>query len=163
RGQARSGAQPEHGAASRPCGAAQGAAARRHHPTMSAARAQGSLFRKYLLVLLLLVGGLLTLASLVDFYFSYQEAKRALVRVERVKAEAAAQRIEGFVKEITHHVQAITRAIADDPAVAPPRRRDLAWRGTLAAALTEQREIDFVRLLRSAPSIVEARYLDVAG
>ncbi len=130
---------------------------------MSAARAQGSLFRKYLLVLLLLVGGLLTLASLVDFYFSYQEAKRALVRVERVKAEAAAQRIEGFVKEITHHVQAITRAIADDPAVAPPRRRDLAWRDTLAAALTEQREIDFVRLLRSAPSIVEARYLDVAG
>ncbi|MBE0591373.1 MAG: response regulator, partial [Gemmatimonadales bacterium] len=124
---------------------------------------QGSLFRKYLLVFLLLVGGLLTLASLVDFYFSYLEAKRALVRVERVKAEAAAQRIDRFVKEIVHHVGATTRTIADDPAVAPPRRRDLAWRESLAAALAEQREIDFVRLLRSVPSIVEARYLDVGG
>ncbi|RPH68246.1 MAG: HAMP domain-containing protein, partial [Burkholderiales bacterium] len=130
---------------------------------MTVGRVQGSLFRKYLLVFLLLVGGLLTLASLVDFYFSYQEAKRALVRVERVKAQAAAQRIDGFVKEIVHHVQATTRAIADDPAVAPPRSRDRAWRETLAAALAEQREIDFVRLLRSVPSIVEARYLDVAG
>jgi len=130
---------------------------------MTSARIKGSLFRKYLLVFLLLVGGLLTLGSLADFWFSYQEAKRALVRVESEKAQAAAQRIERFVKEIAQQVQATTRAIADDPAVAPPRRRDLAWRESLAAALAEQREIDFVRLLRSAPSIAEARYLDVAG
>ena len=53
-------------------------------------RRTGSLFRKYLVVLLLLVAGVLTLAGAAELYFTYQETKRALVRVDREKAQAAA-------------------------------------------------------------------------
>jgi signal transduction histidine kinase/DNA-binding response OmpR family regulator len=126
-------------------------------------RSRGKLFRKYLLVLLLLIGGLLTVSSAVDLYFSYRENQRALVKVEREKAFAAAETIERFIQEIEHHVRSTTRAIADDPSVAAPRRRDAAYRETLASALAEQRELDFLRLLRNVPAITELRYIDVAG
>jgi signal transduction histidine kinase/DNA-binding response OmpR family regulator len=126
-------------------------------------RSRGKLFRKYLLVLLLLIGGLLTVSSAVDLYFSYQENQRALVKVEREKAFAAAETIERFIQEIEHDVRSTTRAIADDPSVAAPRRRDATYRETLASALTEQRELDFLRLLRNVPAITELRYIDVAG
>ena len=126
-------------------------------------RSRGKLFRKYLLVLLLLVGGLLTVSSAVDLYFTYQENQRALVKVEREKAFAAAETIERFIQEIEHHVRSTTRAIADDPSVAAPRRRDARYRDTLASALAEQRELDFLRLLRNVPAIIELRYIDVAG
>jgi len=130
---------------------------------MSKASRRRTLFRKYLVVLLLLVGGVLVAASATELYFTYQEAKRALVRIEREKALAAAERIDRFVKDVEHRVRATTRAIADDASVAGIQRSNLEYRETLAAALTEQREMDFVRLLRSAPSITEARYLDIAG
>jgi signal transduction histidine kinase/DNA-binding response OmpR family regulator len=126
-------------------------------------RSRGKLFRKYLLVLLLLIGGLLTASSAVDLYFSYQENQRALVKVEREKAFAAAETIERFIQEIEHHVRSTTRAIADDPSVAAPRRLDATYRATLASALTEQRELDFLRLLRNVSAITELRYIDVAG
>jgi signal transduction histidine kinase/CheY-like chemotaxis protein len=126
-------------------------------------RSRGKLFRKYLVVFLLLVGGLLTVSSAVDLYFSYQENQRALVKVEREKALAAAETIQRFIQEIEHHVRSTTRAIADDPSVAAPRRRDAAYRDTLATALTEQRELDFLRLLRNVPAVTELRYIDVAG
>ena len=126
-------------------------------------RRTGSLFRKYLVVLLLLVAGVLTLAGAAELYFTYQETKRALVRVDREKAQAAAERIDRFVKDIEHQVRATTRAIADDPSVAAPRRQGAGYRDTLAAALLEQRELDFVRLLRGVPAIGEARYVDAAG
>jgi signal transduction histidine kinase/CheY-like chemotaxis protein len=129
----------------------------------SAQRPRGKLFRKYLLVLVLLVGGLLTVASGIELYFSYQESQRALVKVEQEKAFAAAATIERFIQEIENSVRGTTRAIADDPAVAAPRRRDAAYRATLASALAEQRELDFLRLLRNVPAIVELRYIDIAG
>jgi len=130
---------------------------------MATDRSRGRLFRKYLVVFLLLVGGLLTVASAVDLYFSYRENQRALVKVEREKAFAAAEAIQHFIQEIEHHVRSTTRAIADDPSVAAPRRRDAAYRDTLASALTEQRELDFLRLLRNVPAVTELRYIDVAG
>ena len=126
-------------------------------------RGGGTLFRRYLVVFLLLVGGVLMAAGATELYFTYQEAKRALVRIEREKAFAAAERIDLFVKDIQHRVRATMRAIADDASVAGPQRPNGEYRETLAAALTEQREMDFVRLLRNAPSITEARYLDIAG
>ncbi|MCC6194203.1 MAG: hypothetical protein IT518_07005, partial [Burkholderiales bacterium] len=130
---------------------------------MSTQRSHGKLFRKYLLVLLLLVGGLLTVASAIELYFSYQESQRALVKVEQEKAFAAAATIERFIQEIENGVRSTTRAIADDPSVAAPRQRDGAYRATLASALAEQRELDFLRLLRNVPAIAELRYIDVAG
>ncbi|MGH8696951.1 MAG: hypothetical protein ACREVS_10770, partial [Burkholderiales bacterium] len=61
---------------------------------MSAPQPRGRLFWKYLVFLLVLVGGVLVASSLVELYFSYAEAQRALVGVAREKAQGAAARIE---------------------------------------------------------------------
>src|SRR5438552_288779 len=58
------------------------------------------LFRKYALLFIALVGAALLVNSTFDFWFSYQENKAALVRIQQEKAEAAARRIEEFIGEI---------------------------------------------------------------
>jgi hypothetical protein len=62
-------------------------------------RPRGRLFKKYVVVLLVLVGGVLMASSLVELYFSYRETQLAIVRVERAKAVAAASGRE-FLKEV---------------------------------------------------------------
>ena len=113
---------------------------------MTAPPARGRLFRKYVVVLLLLVGGVLLVSSALDLYFSYQETKAALVRIGREQAVAAAARIEQFVQDIERQVRWTTQAAFDDP-----------------AAAREQREIDYLRLLRNVPALAEIRHLDLAG
>jgi signal transduction histidine kinase/CheY-like chemotaxis protein len=130
---------------------------------MSDSKPRGRLFRKYVAVFLVLVGGVLMASSLVELYFSYQETKRAIIRVERAKAVAAAARIEQFVKEIERQVRETTQAASDDPAAAQVGRGKLAFRAGLGTALAEQRELDFLRLLRNVPAVTEIRHLDVAG
>jgi HAMP domain-containing protein len=130
---------------------------------MSAAARTGKLFWKYVVVFVVLVGGLLVGSGLVELYFSYQEAQRGLVRLEREKALAAAERIERFVLEIERQLRATTHAASDDPAVALPRPKGVEFRDTLAGALLEQRELDFLRLLRSVPAAKTVRHLDIAG
>jgi len=76
---------------------------------------RGRLFRKYVVVLLVLVGGVLMASSLVELYFSYRETQRAIVRVERAKAVAAAAGIEQFLKEVEQQVRETTRTASDDP------------------------------------------------
>jgi signal transduction histidine kinase/DNA-binding response OmpR family regulator len=124
---------------------------------------RGRLFRKYVVVLLVLVGGVLMASGLVELYFSYQETQRAIVRVERAKAVATAARIEQFMKDIERHVRETTQAASDDPAATRVGRRRLAFREGLGAALTEQRELDFLRLLRNVPAVTEISHLDVSG
>ena len=113
---------------------------------MSDRAPRGRLFRKYVLVLLVLVGGVLLVSSLVEIYFSYQETKAALVRLEREKAVAAAARIEQFVKDIERQLRWTTHAAFDDP-----------------KAARDEREIDFLRLLRNIPAITELAYVDASG
>jgi len=121
------------------------------------------LFRKYLLVLLILVGGLLSSSSAVELYFSYQEAKQSIVRLQRTKALAAASEIERYLGQITQQLRGTLQGAIDVSALGT------AWVGTQAGgqsragALAEQREIDFQRLLRSVPAITEVRHLDLAG
>jgi signal transduction histidine kinase/CheY-like chemotaxis protein len=129
---------------------------------MSSASTTGRLFRKYVVVFVVLVGGLLIGSGMVELYFSYQETQRGLVRLEREKALAAAERIERFVMEIERQVRATTHAASDDPTVAVPRRKG-EFRDTLASALLEQRELDFLRLLRSVAAAKTIRHLDIAG
>jgi len=107
---------------------------------------RGRLLRKYIVVILLLVGGVLVLSSAVDLYFSYQETKTALMRLEREQAVAAAARIERFVQDIERQVRWTTQAAFAEP-----------------AAASEQREIDYLRLLRNVPAIAEIRHLDASG
>jgi signal transduction histidine kinase/ActR/RegA family two-component response regulator len=107
---------------------------------------RGKLVRKYVVVLLLLVGGVLVVSSATQLYFSYQEATAALARVASEKAVAAAARIEQFVKEIEHQLRRTTQPAFED-----------------VAAVLEQREIDYLRLLRNVLAISELRHLDAAG
>src|SRR5262249_1397398 len=107
---------------------------------------RGRLFRKYVVVFLLLVGGVLLAGSAIDLYFSYQETQDGLVRIEHEQAVSAAARIEQFVKDVERQVRWTTQAAFDDP-----------------AAAREQREIDYLRLLRNVPAIAEVLHLDGSG
>ena len=113
---------------------------------MSGQTPRGRLFRKYVVFLLLLVGGVLVLSSLVQLYFSYRETKSALARIEREKAVAAAAKIEQFIKEIERQVRGTVQDAFDDP-----------------VAARQQREEDYLRLLRNVPAITDIRHLNASG
>src|SRR5881628_1510497 len=124
---------------------------------------RGRLFRKYVVVLLVLVGGVLMASSLVELYFAYRETQGAIVRVERAKAVAAAARIEQFLKEIELQVRETTRTASDDPDASQVGPARLGFRQGLGVALAEQRELDFLRVLRNVPAVSELGHLDLAG
>jgi signal transduction histidine kinase len=125
--------------------------------------ARGRLFRKYVVVLLLLVGGVLIASSLVELYFSYRETQASIVRVERAKAVAAATGIEQFLNEIEQQVRETTRLVSDDPDASQVGPVRLGFREGLGAALAEQRELDFLRILRNVPAVSQLTHLDLAG
>jgi len=124
---------------------------------------RGRLFRKYVVVLLVLVGGVLMASSLVELYFSYRETQRAIVRVERAKAVAAAAGIEQFLKEVEQQVRETTRTASDDPDASQVGQGRLGFRQGLRAALADQRELDFLRVLRNVSAVSELSHLDLAG
>jgi GAF domain-containing protein/HAMP domain-containing protein len=105
---------------------------------------RGRLLRKYALWFIALVGVALIANSALDFWFSYQENKDALLRVQQEKADSAARRIEQFIDEIERQIGWTTHA---------------RW----AAGPLDERRFDFVRLLRQAPAITELTELDGAG
>ncbi|MBI3527060.1 MAG: GAF domain-containing protein [Betaproteobacteria bacterium] len=107
---------------------------------------RGSLFLKYALPLVILVIGGLVVSGLVEIYFSYQENKVALARIQHEKAVAAALRIEQFVKELEHDLSWIAQ---------------MPW-GPRGVSL-DQRRLDSLRLLRQVPAITEVSHLDPIG
>jgi signal transduction histidine kinase len=113
---------------------------------MSRVRARGRLFRKYVVIIVVLVSGVLLTSGAIEIYFSYQENKTGLIGIQREKAIGAASKIEAFIKEIEHQLGWTTQ-----PQLV-----------TSGAAL-EQRRFDFLRLLRQVPAITEVSYLDAAG
>ena len=102
------------------------------------------LFRKYALLFIALVGAALLVNSAFDFWFSYQENKASLIRVQQEKADAAATRIEEFVGEIERQIGWTTHA---------------QW----ASGPLDQRRQDYFRLLRQVPAITELSQLDEHG
>jgi signal transduction histidine kinase/HAMP domain-containing protein/uncharacterized protein YdeI (YjbR/CyaY-like superfamily) len=102
------------------------------------------LFRKYALLFIALVGAALLVNSAFDFWFSYQENKASLVRIQQEKAEAAARRIEEFIGEIERQIGWTTHA---------------QW----ASGPLDQRRQDYFRLLRQEPPITELSELDEEG
>ncbi|HXU87812.1 MAG TPA: response regulator [Methylomirabilota bacterium] len=123
----------------------------------------GRLVRKYVVVLLLLVGGVLMVSSLVELYFVYRETQLAIVRVQRAKAVGAAGRIEQFLAEVETQVRETTRTASDDPDASQTGPAKVGFRQGLGAALAEQRELDFLRVLRNVPPIAALSHLDLAG
>src|SRR6266851_5438447 len=89
-------------------------------------------------------GAPLLINSAFDFWFSYQENKAALVRIQQEKAEAAARRIEEFIGEIERQIGWTTHA---------------QW----ASGPLDQRRQDYFRLQRQEPPITELTELDGQG
>ncbi|MFL5054418.1 MAG: cache domain-containing protein, partial [Microvirga sp.] len=118
---------------------------RRVEPRFSRdAKVRGRLFRKYVGLFVAVVCVALFANGLFEIWFSYQEHKTALIRIQREQAEAAAAKIGQFVKEI---------------------EGQLGWTVQLpwSASTLEQRRFDALRLLRQVPAITELSQLDSTG
>jgi HAMP domain-containing protein len=107
-------------------------------------RAHGRLFRKYVGLFLAVVCIALLTNGLSEIWFSYEEHKASLIRIQREQAEAAAAKISQFIKEIESQVGWTTQ---------------LPW----SAGTIDQRRFDGLRLLRQVPAITELSQLDSTG
>jgi len=87
---------------------------------------------------------LLLANGLSEMWFSYQEHKAALIRIQTEQADAAAARIGQFINEIVSQVGWTTQ---------------LPW----SVGTMEQRRFDALRLLRQVPAVTEIAFLDAAG
>jgi signal transduction histidine kinase/DNA-binding response OmpR family regulator/HPt (histidine-containing phosphotransfer) domain-containing protein len=92
------------------------------------------------------VSGAMLANGLMEVYYSYQENKAALVRIQREKALSAASKIGQFVKEIERQIGWVVPSLRSARAANPNQ-----WR------------IEFLRLLRNVPAVTEVRYLDSSG
>jgi signal transduction histidine kinase len=104
----------------------------------------GPLFRKYVSLFLVVVCLALMSNGAFEFWFSFQEHKASLIRIQREQAEAAAAKIGQFIKEIESQIGWTTQ---------------LPW----SAGTIEQRRFDALRLLRQVPAITELSQLDASG
>ena len=113
-------------------------------PAQAPPRIRGKLFRKYVALFLAVVCVALLTSGLSEIWFSYQEHKASLIRIQREQAEAAAAKIGQFIKEIESQIGWTTQ---------------LPW----SAGTLEQRRFDGLRLLRQVPAITELAQLDASG
>src|SRR5262245_64832206 len=110
----------------------------------SPGRIRIGLFLKYVALVFAVVLVALITNGAFDIWFSYQEYKSSLIRIQREQAEAAAAKIGQFVREIEAQVGWTTQ---------------LPW----SAGTLEQRRFDGLRLLRQVPAITELAQLDATG
>nr|WP_244448460.1 GAF domain-containing protein [Bosea sp. LC85] len=105
---------------------------------------RGRLIRKYVGLFAAVVSVALLISGAFEIWFSYQDHKALLLRLQREQAETAATRISQFVREIEGQLGWTTQ---------------LPW----SEAPLDQRRLDALRLLRQAPAITELAQLDPAG
>jgi signal transduction histidine kinase len=105
---------------------------------------QGMLFWKYVALFVAVLSTALVTNSLIETWFTYQEHRAALVRLQREQADSAAARISQFIREIESNLGWTTH---------------LSW----SVPAMEQRELDGIRLLRQVPAITELSLLDDHG
>jgi sensor c-di-GMP phosphodiesterase-like protein len=103
-----------------------------------------SLALKLAIALVSLVSLILVVNGGISVWVGYREARTAALRVQKEKAQAAAERVNGFVSDIENQIGWTTRA---------------EWR----RVGVEQQRYDFIRLLRQAPAITEISYVDNQG
>ena len=113
-------------------------------PASSASILRSRLFIKYLALFVAVVSLALIANGAFDIFFSYNEQKASLVRIQREQAEAAAGKIGQFITEIESQVGWTTQ---------------LPW----SASTLEQRRFDALRLLRQVPAITELAEIDSSG
>src|SRR6516164_7598616 len=102
------------------------------------------LYAKYAAALVGLVSMVLLINGSLDVWFSYDDARDAAIRLQREKADAAAQHIEEFIAEIEKQIGWTTAT---------------QW----ASSPIEQRRFDYGRLQRQVPAITELIQLDGQG
>ncbi|MBM2811502.1 MAG: hypothetical protein HW416_2261 [Chloroflexi bacterium] len=106
----------------------------------------GSIFRKYAITFVVLVGVVLLSSGLVQAHFTLRDNEQALARLQYEKAVNASLAIGEFAQGIEDQ---------------------LGWTaapdGAASLVPTERRIEDFERLLRQLPAVSEVRYLDSRG
>ena len=107
-------------------------------------QAKGRLFRKYVTLFAAVVAVALIVNGLIETWFSYQEQRALLIRMQRQQAESAAERIGQFVKEIESQMGWLTQ---------------LPW----SSSTLDEWQFDSVRLLRQVPAITELSRIDATG
>jgi two-component system, NtrC family, sensor kinase len=112
----------------------------------SHSRPRRRLIRKYVAIVATLVVAALVTSGLTELYFSYQDSKRALSRVQSEKASSVAESIDQFATQIVDQLGEVAR---------PPVQT--------GADAMEQRELDYLRLLARRPEIRQISYLDRSG
>jgi two-component system, NtrC family, sensor kinase len=110
------------------------------------ARPHRRLIWKYTAVVVTLVAAAIVSVGLTELYFSYQDSKRALTRVERDKASTAATSIEQQLQDLQRELEAVAQ-----PTVGKGR-----------AGLAERNQ-DFERLFGREELVTELSYLDSTG
>jgi len=102
------------------------------------------LHRKYVLYFASLVGAVLIAGGASDLYSSYQKALESTLALQAEKAAAAAIRIEQFISQIEQHI---------------------GWTNLLPRrpSSVNLRQIEFIKLLRQAPAVTDAVWIDAAG
>ena len=93
------------------------------------ARPKGRLSRKYTFLIGLLVSLVLIAAGSLEMWFSYQETKSTLLRIQKEKALAASSVIDRFVKEVESQMGwTMHAAFLNKEAAIRQRRFAIAWR-----------------------------------
>jgi signal transduction histidine kinase len=111
---------------------------------MTASIVRSRLFIKYTVLFVAVVVLALVANGGFEVWFSYQEHKGSLIKIQSQQAVAAADKIEEFITQIESQVGWTTQ---------------LPWTdGTL-----DQRRFDALRLLRQVPAITELAQIDAAG
>jgi len=107
-------------------------------------RLRGRLFRKYLLLIMSLVGVALLASGGLGLYFSYQENRSALASLQHQIAIGASSRIDQYVRQITQQLSyaALPQIDAGD---------------------VELRRIEFLKLLRQSPAVTDVAQIDASG
>jgi two-component system NtrC family sensor kinase len=105
---------------------------------------RGGLFRKYVTLFVAVVCAALATKGLLDGWFSFQEQKELLGRIQQEQAKAAALRIGLFVKELQGQLGWGTQ---------------FPWRANSA----DEWQFDAARLLRQVEAITELKQLDAEG
>ena len=107
---------------------------------------RGRLFRKYFLLILVLVCGTLLVSGGINAYFSYLEHQSTLASLQHEKARAAALRIEQFVRLIEQQLSFVALPQLDK-----------------GANGIEQRRFEFLKLMRQVPAASDIAQLDANG
>lgn len=105
---------------------------------------RSGLFRKYVVMFVAIVSLALAINGVSDIWFSYQEQKALLFRIQREQAKSAADKISQFLSEIT---------------------AGLAWETqlSLSDSTIGEWQFDAIRLLRQVPALNEIVQIDSTG